>query len=353
MANTLIGFIQRNPFCDRPVCTTCGGFLHFRSRLQRFVDERSDLGILLKTITEQDVRDLERGVGELVNLLPMIPVDDRGSVLKAWVAGPARAARFAYHLLDAPLWEDCQRDPTIREAIFDVLLPAGLDLDGDYRFSRRVRDRLADRFAEELADHGRFQRHREFDAAADTRRVELEKTEADRRRIEAELKLAQQREREERTAMIDQLPPVQRLWLIATNNTGVGDPLQGRWAELSDDDVQQLPPELRVALHRYLFRFRRGPWKRLRTRIHAHNTATIAARRAALAKRLGELSLVEQLGVLVESEYPIGYFPKSLAQAAKAGAQALPAELKRRLIPRLAQERRGVWFELRRQVSNG
>lgn len=86
---------------------------------------------------------------------------------------------------------------------------------------------------------------------------------------------------------------------------------------------------------------------------HAHRKAIATNDRVNICKTLGELSDDKRLEAICHDESrPLEFYPDSFAEIDDVSARILPIELRRALIKRLRNARRGPWRKLSMQLEN-
>jgi hypothetical protein len=352
LPNALIRFVAGRMGCERMVCTTCGGWLAFMGELKSFAQGRRDLLELLENITEDDVRQLHAQGAEIPSLLNEVTEPNRAHIVTAWLAGPAHVPTFAENLLEVVIsWPEAS--PFDRTTLIQILLPHALDTSySAHERSRRLRD-LLDRVAgETLRQRSDFRLAREGDAAHDRWKA-AEAARAAEARAEQRLQQEQaQRERDQRIREVGALPLLDRLELILADRTGVSDPLPASWAELSESDIETLPAQMRMALQRKLAARRRGPWRRLRGRLHAAGSRQAASQRRQFVAEIENVTSSDRLEMLLSTSFPVAWFPDTLAIWTLQHLTEMETPVRQKLIARLATQRRGGWGQLRRALRS-
>lgn len=310
---------------------------------------------VLETISERDIV----AVGEDASFLPGVLLDvpslaERKRIAARWSSGIARTPAFAEVLLRG-LGPRLGEFPELRTQVRKTLQPLSLATSRGVTTAIALRDLLAAEYREEVLSDEAFSFARQGDEAYRLR----QKATADHEAALAQahqLRLRQVADaeawaRQERIRELDALPTNERLRLIVSQKTGLALPLPERWADISDDDLERIPREVRGLLQRQLRSRRRGPWKRLRQRIYLLNRQAKESEREQLRRELANSSTEQRIRHLTESDTPVGYYPAELVGEIMGVFPDIPQELTIALVKRLKYERRGAWRRLSVAIS--
>lgn len=172
------------------------------------------------------------------------------------------------------------------------------------------------------------------------------KAEADDREREARLTEA----RRARIAEISAMPLRQRVELLMSGGAGIEGPYPDSWGDVSEADLRSFDTESRQELMRTLRGRKSRILRRVRFTLKKVDELLEADDRKAFADSLGEMSLLEQLEHLASGRLRLGTYPVSLAYEAINNCAQVPAELRQRIVTRLAGQH-GVWGLLRETLA--
>lgn len=349
--NVLAKFLAQRSVCEKLVCGTCGGQLAYSAELEQLVQSPSDLEDLLATLQPWNVRSPSHAARAVVQLIGRLPAAEQARVLDSWRGGTLAEPTLAFAILAfAP--ELLGRSEAVRADILHALLPIAIKpRTTDQSHQRRVRDQLERHFQAELSVDIEFSSLREIDRADDARRRHAEGQERRRLRQAAVLAEEARQRREAGISLVDNLPVLERLRLIAYGATGVEPPLPEHWAEVGDAEIRAIPEEVRIALKQRLRHNRSGPWSALRQQIHFIQSENRSAQRSEFLALLATLSREEQLNTLVRGSEKLGWFPESLAAWARENVDKIPEEMRSALRDRIGNHR-GEWRQLKRTLSS-
>ena len=84
--NDIVSFLLNNPApCEKSVCTTCGGRLHFLIRLRRAFPSDDDLAENLKNLKGSDVAEMRNDQNCMPHVLNILPAEIRKTVFDVWM----------------------------------------------------------------------------------------------------------------------------------------------------------------------------------------------------------------------------------------------------------------------------
>jgi hypothetical protein len=133
--NRIVPFLLDNPApCERSVCTTCGGRLHFLLRLRQAFPNEDDLVKSLKTLTGTDVSQMRNDQNCMPQVLNSLSEDVRKTILESWMQNIMNDRDLALAIL---LWTQYGKSLP-QSMVYELLLAAESLLIS----SRKLRDNL-------------------------------------------------------------------------------------------------------------------------------------------------------------------------------------------------------------------
>lgn len=203
-------------------------------------------------------------------------MEERIQVYETWES----SGLFDPQFLEAALRDWTESQGETEEEHFPPVLKRALESASleDSETSRQFRSKYADTLEHGLAGDPRYERMKLQDhKLAERARAKWLEGEPERRRVEKEREeqakasaLAVQK-RQETIEALGRLSLHDRVSRLASPDLELEQPWPIDWAQISDHDLRAVPLPLRVALQRKLKNHRRGPWKKLRGRIHVLN----------------------------------------------------------------------------------
>lgn len=133
--NRIVPFLLNNPApCERLVCTTCGGRLHFLSRLRQAFPNQDELVESLRNLIGADVAQMKNDQNCMPQVLNSLPEEVRKIILDSWMQNIQNDPGLALAIL---LWTQYGKDLS-QSMVYEILVAAESLLIN----SRKIRDNL-------------------------------------------------------------------------------------------------------------------------------------------------------------------------------------------------------------------